>query len=103
MKPYRAQKISGLIKEEISLIMIQKVHDPRLGLINVLNVSISSDLKLAKIYISVIGDKEAKRQVEEALKNAKGFIKKELSKRIIMKYMPDIEFIIDTYMIEGEE
>ncbi len=95
MKPYRAEKVAELIKEEISIIMQRKVHDPRLNFINILSVRISPDLRIAKVYISLMGDEELKKEVIEVLRRAKGFIRKELAKRIIIRYMPDIEFAIE--------
>lgn len=94
MKPYRAEKIAALIRNEISIIMQQKVYDPRLNFVDISYVRISTDLRMAKVYISVIGDDEAKKQAIEALQKAKGFIKRELAKRMIMRFMPDLEFVI---------
>lgn len=100
MKPYRAEKIAALIKDEISIIMQQKVYDPRLNFVDILYVKISADLRMAKVYISVIGDDRAKNQAVEALRKAKGFVRRELAKRMIMRFIPDIEFKIKE---EGED
>jgi ribosome-binding factor A len=91
---YRKDKISKMIKEEISLIFIHKLKDPAFGFITITNVKISPDLKLAKVYISVY-DKEKRSFVLDRINDAKGIIRSELAHRISIKFVPDLDFYID--------
>ncbi len=92
--PYRLEKISHLIKEEISLIFLQKLQDPAFGLVTITNVKVSADLKIAKIYISVM-EKEKRDVVMEKVSSINGLIRNQLAQRIKIKFVPELKFFID--------
>jgi len=92
--PYRLEKISHLIKEEISLIFLQKLQDPAFGLVTITNVKVSADLKIAKIYISVM-EKEKRDVVMEKVNSINGLIRNQLAQRIKIKFVPELKFFID--------
>ena len=91
---HRVDKISNLIKEELSLIFLEKVQDPALGLLTITSVKVTSDLRAAKVYFSVY-DKEKRERILEKVNNIKGLIKSELAQRIRIRYIPEINFFID--------
>lgn len=91
---YRKDKLSQLIKEEVSWIFLHKLNDPSFGLITVTNVRMSPDLKIAKIYISVF-EKENRQMVLHRIKEAKGSIRAELAHKIKVKFIPELDFYID--------
>ena len=91
---YRIDKLEHLIKEEVSLIFLYKVQDPAFGLLTITNVKLSSDLKIAKIYISVF-EKEKREAVLEKIRDKTGFIRTELAHRIRIKFIPELKFFID--------
>ncbi len=91
----RLQKIATLIREELSIIFLNKVQDPSLGLLTVTDVKLTPDLKIAKVYISIY-DKEKRDEIFQKLESAKGFIKKHLSQKIkYFRTIPEITFYID--------
>lgn len=95
MLPYkRSQRVSDLIREEIADIIMYKLKDPRMGFITVTGVDITEDLKIAKIYISILKEEE-KDITLEILNSATGFVRAELAKRLRMKFIPSISFRID--------
>ena len=94
MSSYRKDKVERLIKEEISLIFLQKFQDADLGFLTVTKVKVSPDLKQAKIYISVF-EKEKRELVLNKLQLKLGFIRSELGHRIKIKYTPELKFFID--------
>ena len=102
MHPYkRSQRLSILLREEIADILMKKVKDPRLGFITVTDVELSPDLKIARVFISVL--KEEDREVAiEILNAAKGLIRSEVSKRVRVKFIPVIEFKIDKSITHGD-
>ena len=91
---HRIDKVENLIKEEISLIFLHKLQDPTLGFITITNVKVSPDLRIAKIYISVL-EKEKRDFVLEKVKSNTGLIRSELASRIRIKFVPELKFFID--------
>ena len=91
----RLQKISELIKEEVSLIFLYKLQDPELGLLTITSVKVTPDLKNARIYISILEHEGREKKIEK-LNGIKGFIKGHLSKKMShLRQMPDIDFYLD--------
>jgi len=91
---HRLDKISSLIKEELSLIFLHKLQDPKLSLLTVTSVKVSPDLKHTKIYISVF-DKEKRAKVLESINELKGLIRSQLAGRIQLRFVPELHFFID--------
>ncbi len=103
MLPYkRSQRVSDLIREEIADIIMYKLKDPRMGFITVTGVDITEDLKIAKIYISILKEEE-KDVTLEILNSATRFIRAELAKRLRMKFIPSITFRIDKSIEYGNK
>ncbi|GAB4389244.1 MAG: 30S ribosome-binding factor RbfA [Thermodesulfovibrionales bacterium] len=96
MLPYkRSQRVSHLLKKEISDIIMNRVKDPRLGFLTVTDVDLTADLKLARVYVSVLRDEE-KDTTFEILESARAFIRAELGRRLRMKVIPALDFRLDT-------
>jgi len=94
MASIRLQKISHLIKDELSLIFLQKIHDHNLGMITVTGLKVSPDLHYAKVYLSVY-EKEKRPIVLEKVNEIKGMIRSMLAGRIQLRIVPELEFFID--------
>lgn len=90
----RQEKISNLVKETLGLIFLQKVKDPGLGFITILRAKVSSDLKIANIYISVY-EKEKREYVMKHIESIKGFLRSELAKRVNLRITPELNFFLD--------
>lgn len=101
MLPYkRSQRVSDLVREEVADIIMYKLKDPRIGFVTVTGVDMTADLKLAKVFVSIL--KEEERDVTiEILNAARPFIRSSLSKRLRMKFIPEIEFRLDTSIEYG--
>lgn len=98
----RLNRISEEIKKEVSNIIQNELKDPRLpGFVSVLSVNTSRDLRYAKIYISVLGNEEDKKNAMEGLKNAAGFIRREIGQRIKLRYTPELVFELDNSIEQG--
>jgi ribosome-binding factor A len=103
MLPYkRSQRVSDLLREEIADIVMYKLKDPRIGFITVTGVDLTDDLKIAIVYISVLREEE-KEITLEILNSAKSFIRSELSKRLKMKFIPTIDFRLDSSIEYGSK
>ncbi|MEW6607468.1 MAG: 30S ribosome-binding factor RbfA [bacterium] len=101
MESFRTAKVGALIKEEISDIITRKIKDPRIGFVTITDVEVSKDLQVAKVFVSIYGDDESKRNTLEGLTNARRFIHNELRKRMRIKFIPEIIFKIDTSIEYG--
>ncbi len=92
----RTARINDEIKKEISQLINYEVKDPRLEeFITVVRVDTTNDLSYSKIYVSVLGDEEKVKKVLEGLGSAKGFIKREIAKRINLRHTPELIFLAD--------
>ena len=96
----RKQRVESYFKREIAQIINQELNDPRLGMITVIDVAMSNDLKFAMVYVSTLGNQE---ETLKSLEKAKGYIKHLLSQHVTMKFMPDLIFKIDKSFEEGEK
>jgi ribosome-binding factor A len=91
----RADRVSEAIKREMSLMVQQDVKDPRVHFVTVTDVQTTDDLRYAKIYVSILGDKETRKESLTGLVHAKGFLRSELGRRLGLRYTPDIQFFLD--------
>ncbi|NDD57756.1 MAG: 30S ribosome-binding factor RbfA [Chlamydiae bacterium] len=96
MAKKRVERLNSLLKEVISEVIMRDVRDPRMAqFVTVTEVDITSDLHHAKVLISVIGNPEEKKQTIEALQSAAGFIAVNSSKKVRMRYFPNLTFKLD--------
>ncbi|CCK78630.1 30S ribosome-binding factor RbfA [Desulfobacula toluolica] len=96
MKPYsRAERISGEIQYAITELLSKKMQDPRIEMVTISGVNLSSDLRVADIYIAVFGDKKRIKDALNGFKKSKGFIKKSIAPKLGLKYMPELRFFHD--------
>lgn len=101
MEPFkRTDRVGELIRKEISDILREEVNDPRLGLVSITRVEVTSDLKHAWIYVSPLKEEDV-ASIMNCLKNARGFLQRRLGSRIKLRYTPIIEFRIDDSIKQG--
>jgi ribosome-binding factor A len=98
----RPQRIALQIQHEISLMLSRDMKDRRVGFVTVTGVQMSPDLRHAKIFISLMGSDEEKKESLETLDHATGWIRHELGQRVRMKFVPDIIFLTDTSQDYGD-
>lgn len=91
----RAQKVAGVFKEEVSRIIREELHDPRIGFVTITAVELTDDLRYAKIYYSILGSEKEKKETAKALESGHGFIRKLIGQNIKLRYLPEIKFILD--------
>jgi ribosome-binding factor A len=95
MDSRRPNKVGELIKEEISRMLLREVKDPRIGFVTITKVKVSRDLRFVKVYFSVLGDQSAREDSLRGLNSAVGFIRRELGRRLRLRYVPEIGFSFD--------
>ena len=89
------------MREEISEILLKGLKDPRIGFVTITKVAVSDDLRQAKVYYSVFGGEQEKEDSFQGLESATGYIKRELGRRMRLKYMPEITFHFDDSLEYG--
>jgi len=98
----RTERLNRVIQQEISRLLERQVNDPRLSnLISVTQVSLSPDLKYAKIYISILGNETNKTETLAGFNAACGFLRKELASHLRLKYAPQLSFHYDDSIERG--
>ncbi len=98
----RTEQVAEAIKEEVGVLIQRELRDPRLGFVTVTRAEVSPDLKYAKIFYSVLGSEEVKKETFRALKRASGFLRRELSHTLRMRYVPELQFEFDVGIEHSE-
>ena len=97
----RPTRVAEKIREEISLILQNRVKDPGIGLVTITDVSLTPDLKSARVHYSVLGGEDERRTAASALGRCRGFIRRELGKSLTMRFLPEVTFIYDDSYEKG--
>jgi ribosome-binding factor A len=101
--PRRNDRVNEVLRHEISLLLARQVRDPRLsGVISITQVRTSSDLRLAQVSLSVMGDSETKRSALEGIQSAAKFLRRELGQRLTLRHTPFLTFVLDESIEEAD-
>ena len=91
----RIDRISEEVRRELDAIIREELNDPRVdGTFSITRAEVTGDLRFAKVYVSVLED-DKRDGLMDALKNARGFIRRSLGKRMIIRYAPELIFVSD--------
>ena len=102
----RQDKVAEAIRQEASVIIHDKLKDPRLGFVTITSVQVTPDLRYAKISFSVLGNEEAYKKTKDALDSAVGYVRKLVAQRLNLRFAPEIAFYEDRsteYSVRIEE
>jgi ribosome-binding factor A len=99
--PHRQEKLGEQIAIEVSDLLRTRLKDPRVGFASITHVEVSGDLRHAKIFVSVMGEHDEKKQTIDALHHATGFLRRELAGRLTVRFMPEITFKLDNSIEQG--
>jgi len=91
----RVEKLQELIKQEVGKILLMDIKDSRIGFVTVTAVEMTGDLREAKIFVSIMGNEEQIKSTWEGLHSALGFIRREIGRRIKIRFTPEISFALD--------
>ena len=91
----RIEKLQELIKQEVGKMLLYDIKDPRIGFVTVTDVEMTGDLREAKIFVSIMGNDEQIKDTMEGLQSALGFVRREIGKRIRLRFTPEISFAPD--------
>ncbi|CAD5938088.1 Ribosome-binding factor A [Planktothrix tepida] len=101
----RVSRVASQIKREVSQILIDGIKDDRVGsgLVSITDVDVSGDLQHAKIFVSIYGTEEARRETMEGLKSATGYIRSYLGQRVRLRRTPEVIFLEDRSLERGDK
>ncbi len=91
----RSNQVAEELRKIVSMILIEDLHDPRMGFMTITRIEVTGDLRFARIFYSVLGDEEQKESAREALEENMGFIRKMAVERINLKYALELKFELD--------
>jgi len=96
----RSDRVADLIREEVAKMFRNDIADPRVKGVTITDVKVTPDLMTARIYY-VSREKKAVKLTTEGLNKVKGYVRKELAKRIEMRRVPELEFFYDEIFENG--
>jgi ribosome-binding factor A len=91
----RTDRVGALLQEALSETILRGVKDPRVGMVTVTGVDLSPDLKHARVFVSVVGDAEARTRSLAGLASARAYLQAQAGKRLGLRYTPELRFEID--------
>ncbi len=101
MSFHRSDRISDQVRREVDQIIRNQLNDPRItGTFSITRAEVTRDLRFAKIYVSVLEADKAPGIIA-ALKNAAGYVRRELGKSMVIRYTPEIIFVHDQNIAYG--
>ncbi|NMA94503.1 MAG: 30S ribosome-binding factor RbfA [Clostridiales bacterium] len=93
----RSKRVSEEIKREMSMIIREDVKDPRISdMLSIVKVDTSKDLSHAKIFVSILGSEDERKETLKGLQSASGFIRKQLASILKLRYVPELTFVLDS-------
>jgi ribosome-binding factor A len=98
----RSVRVGDVILKELAFLLLEKVRDPRVQGVTLTGVRLSDDLKLARVFFSVLGDETLVEKAQAGLESATGFLKREIGRRAGLRYIPEIRFVYDPSLKTGE-
>ncbi len=98
----RADRVADLIKAEVSDILLRDINDPRVRKIIVTGIKVTDDLRQAKIFFVQTGEISCSDETTKGLQRVTGFLRRELGKRLRLRYVPEIKFMFDESFEYGD-
>ena len=92
----RADRVADLVRAAVAELILRELKDPRIGMVTITGVDMNDDLKHARVFFSVVGSEEVRQRSLEGLCSAAGFIRREVGKRLQLRYAPEISFRLDS-------
>ncbi len=92
----RSERLADELREQVAELLRNEVKDPRVGFITITRVELTGDLGFARVFVGVLGDEAQRRRSLEGLKQAAGFLRRQLARRLRIYQVPELRFQYDT-------
>ena len=100
----RTERVAQEVQAAVADLFVRgELRDPRIGFVTITGVKMSPDLRVAKVFYSLIGTDEQKSQTAEGLDAAKPFVRREVTKKVKLRVSPEIFFSFDGSLEEGDK
>lgn len=94
----RTERVASLLKEELGAILVRDYNDPSYGLITVTEVVVTGDLRIAKVYFSVLGNADVQKKTMAMLERERSHLRGMLGSKLRLRLVPELLFFQDTTM-----
>ena len=91
----RPERLAEEIREEVARMVASELKDPRIGFVTVTRVELTSDLRHARVHVGVLGSAAERDRTLATLRQAAGFVRREIGRRLRVRYSPEIDFRYD--------
>jgi len=91
----RPERVGEQLRQELSQILSQQVHDPGIGFITLSRVKVTPDLQLARVLYTVIGDEKQRKETQRALERAIPYLRRQIASRVRLRRVPELQFFYD--------
>jgi len=98
----RPERVAQMVQELLGQLFARGMRDPRIGLVTITGVKMSPDLREARVYWTVHGDAEQRKQTAKGLEKARGFLRRGIATEIKLRVTPDLHFTYDEAIDRGE-
>jgi ribosome-binding factor A len=98
----RMRRVDEAMREVLSGAITTELKDPRVGFVTVTAVETSTDLRHARVYVSVLGEEAVRRRSLDGLRSAHGYLQKRVSGELRLKHTPTLDFVYDDTADRGE-
>ena len=98
----KQERVSGRIRKILSQLILREVADPRLQGITITDVELDPELMFAKVYVNALGEEDRQAEVMFALERAKGYLRREVARRVRLRKAPELVFRWDESLERGE-
>lgn len=96
MRPFRKEKIASVIRQVVSEAIANKLHDPRVDMLTTITrVEMTEDLLIAKVFLTVTGSETTERRTLQGVRNAGGYLQRQIAKELQIRHCPTLHFEID--------
>lgn len=99
----RSRRVAELIKRELATLISQDLNDKRINQVTLTAVTVTKDLRQAKVYFSMINEDDDVHKTEKLLNNSAGYLRHQLGKLVELRIMPSIDFVYDSSIKRGAE
>jgi len=89
------RRVNEAVREIVSARLAEGLKDPRIGFVTVTSVDTSTDLRHARVYVSVLGDEAERASSLEGLNSSHGYLQAEIGQKLRIKRTPTLEFVFD--------
>ncbi|MFZ5816396.1 MAG: 30S ribosome-binding factor RbfA [Bacillota bacterium] len=98
----RAARVGEEMREILARLLRDEVKDPRIGFVSIVKVEVSGDIRHAKVYVSVLGNDQQKKDSLKGLSSAAGFLRSEIAQVLQLRYTPELHFVLDESIEHGQ-